>query len=380
MATYSYTYQPEDFLNGEFALSALSRAIRNSEDISAGLKTITRNDNGSCEIIFKQELSSGEEDELDAIVSVHDGEPLGGTAKTVEVTNTSIGVSLTSEKKTDDNRIRVAVEKSNMSRKTLYSHDWSDPCTWYEQSVRVANEVATDSGDQTRYTLAHTYVIDNYHGRLSEEDYLTDSDGYSYRVIVKVNDVQKTEQDPHYGTGGDYTISYEDGYIDFLAALNAEDEVKVTYHYQNGSRFTIKPLAGKCLDLSLAEIQFSTDIQLNDTIVFATYGLADVFAPGYYPPGTMIPLVNPIKYKTLKDFYNDAVRAYPKMSALGGSNWRSANFEAVVLDWDYVSAVRLHGTYGMEIRVELEHNEPVQGTFATATFYCVSVTSSDCGH
>jgi len=281
---------------------------------------------------------------------------------------------------TQDGRIRIAVEKSNVSRKTLYSHDWTDPTTWYEQSVRVVEEVATDSGNHVRYVLSNFNVIDNYHGKISEEDFLTDSDGYSYRVVVKVNDTQKTEQDPHYGTGGDYTIDYDDGYIDFLSALDAEDEVKVTYHYENGSRFTIKPTSGKCLDLSLAEIQFSTDVELMDTILFATYGLADVFAPGYYPPGTMIPLTNPVKYKTMRDFYNDAVRAYPKIAALGGAGWRGCNFDTVVLDWDYVSAVRLHGAYGMEIRVSLEHDEPVQGTFATATFYCMSVDAGDCGH
>lgn len=289
-----------------------------------------------------------------------------------------LGIPTGITKSTDDNRLRVAVEKSNMSRKTIYTHDWADPTTWCEQSVRIVDEVPTNMGDNQSYQLAQNHVIDNYHGKMSEEDYMTDGDGYSYRVSVTVNDVAKTEQDPHYGTGGDFTVNYLDGYIDFVSALDPSDAVKVTYHYENGSLFTVKPSSTKCIDLSLCEIQFSTDMEMTDTIVFATYGLADVFAPGQFPAGTMIPLTNPVKYKTVRDFYNDAVKSYPKVAALGGSGWRGCNFDTVVMDWDYVSASRLHGPYGMEIRIYLEHETPIQGSFATATFYCLS--NNDCEH
>ena len=282
-----------------------------------------------------------------------------------------------SPKTTSDGLSRVAMEKTTVSRKTLYTHDWTDPTTWYEQSVRVVDEVATNSGDNQSYQLAHNNVIDNYHGKISEEDNLFDSDGHSYRVSVSVNDQDGyVEQDPHYASGGDYTINYSDGYVDFTYALDSSDTVKVTYHYENGSRFTIAPTSGKELKIMLAEVQFSTDVIMTDSVHFDTYAYAAVFAPQLgLPPGTKIKIQG-IIYKGMKDFYNDAVRAYPKMAAIGGTGYRSANFDMVVLDWDYVAAASLHSSYGMETRVFLEHDTPLDGSFGTATFYCTSEDES----
>jgi len=275
--------------------------------------------------------------------------------------------------KTDDGIGRVAIEKTTVSRKTLYTHDWTDPTTWYEQSVRVVDEVATNTGDNQSYQLSHNNIIDNYHGKVSEEDSLVDSDNHSYRVSLSVNGYDGyIEQDPHYGVGGDYTVNYQDGYINFIYTLDSSDEVKVTYHYENGSRYTIAPTSGKDLKIMLAEVQFSTDVIMTDSVHFDTYAYASVFAPHLgLPPGTKIKIQG-IVYKGMKDFYNDAVRAYPKMSAIGGTDWRSANFDMVVLDWDYVSAATLRSLYGMETRVFLEHDKPLEGSFGTATFYCTS--------
>jgi len=204
---------------------------------------------------------------------------------------------------------------------------------------------------------------------------LTDSDGYNYRVIVSVNDTQKTEQDPHYGSGGDYTVNYSDGYVDFISALDSGDEVKVTYHYENGSVFTLRPTSNKDLKIMMAEIQFSTDVIITDSIHFDTYGYAGVFAPQLGLPPTMLIKIQGIIYKGIKDFYNDSIRTYPKMAAIGGSSWRGADFDIVVMDWDYVSASTVHSEYGMETRVFLEHDEPLDGSYASATFYCTSETN-----
>lgn len=267
---------------------------------------------------------------------------------------------------------RVAVEKTTMSRVTLMTHDWTDPTTWYEESIYVTNEIANNTGDNQLYELSHNNIIDNYHGKISEEDQLVDLDGYSYRVSVTVNDSECIEQDPHYGTGGDYVVDYSDGYIEFTSVLNVDDIVKVTYHYENGSNYTIKPTQGKGLAITFTELQFSTDVIVNDSVHFDMYGYASVFAPQLgLPEGTKIKILGNT-YKGMKDFFNDAVRSYPKMSAIGGPGWRGTDFDIVVLDWDYVAAVKLYDSYGMEIRAFLEHNIPIDGSFATTTFYCIS--------
>jgi hypothetical protein len=272
---------------------------------------------------------------------------------------------------TPDGLHRVAIEKTTLSRTTLYTHNWSDPTTWYEQSVRSVDEIPANEGDNKQYNLEYNNIIDLYHGKITGEDSLKDSDGYSYRVSVTVDGYNKSEQDPHYGSGGDYVVNYDDGYITFLNEQSPSADIKVTYYYENGSRFTIKPESGKKLKLELTEIQFSTDLVMKDSVHFGVYGLADVFLPDTYPPGTMIPLRTE-KYKSMRDFYNDAVRSYPTTPAVGGAGWRGLDTPMVVLDWDYISAETLNSSYGVEIRVSLEHDEPMGGSFATATFYFIS--------
>lgn len=274
--------------------------------------------------------------------------------------------------KTPDGLTRFAAEKSSTASTTFYSHDWADKTTWTTSAARVVNEVATRT-TSTIYTLAHTNVIDTYHGKVTGEDYLLDPQGNSYRVTVTVNSIAKTEQDPHYGTGGDYTVNYEAGTIQFLAPIAPTDTVRVTYHYATNSLYVLAPAPGKKLILSFVEVQFSADIEITDSVVFQPYGLVDVFAPQLMPgipSGTKIPLGNPLVYKTMNDYQNDAVRAYPKYPALGGTGWRGSPQEILVMDWDYLRGKTLAASAGMEIHLTLAHDTPFNGYYATATFYC----------
>lgn len=277
-----------------------------------------------------------------------------------------------SHKKTADDRIRVAIEKSDATAIDVYTQNWTDKTTWYYDSARIVDEVATDSGDQITYNLANNYIIDTYHGKITQEDTLLDSGGNSYRVEVKVNDVVKTEQDPHLGTGGDYTIDYDNGDVIFNSALSGGDVVKVTYHYAQTSLFKIVPDTGKTLTIEIAEVQFSADIVVTDSVLFETWGLVDVFAPQLMPgipSGTQIK-IKTFTYKTMNDYHNAAFKSYPQYPALGGNNWRGQQQPTTVFDWDYQRGLTLHDAYGMEVRILLEHDVPFGGTYATATLYC----------
>ena len=287
-----------------------------------------------------------------------------------------MSVDLRPNPKTLDGRSRVAIEKPDTSKVTLYSHDWTDKTTWYETATRVVDEVATVKVPlvYTTYEVVNNDLIDSCHGKITQEDYLKDSEGNSYRVTVKVNDVEKTEQDPHAGSGGDYTIDYTAGEVTFLSALSGSDVVKVTYHYAIDSLFTIKPAAGKDLLLDFVEVQFSGDVDITDSVTFQMFGYVDVFAPQLtptpYPPGTLIPLADPLVYKGMRDYLNDAVRSYVKYpQGLGGNSWRGLSQDVYIFDWDYVRATRLYSAYGMEIRVKLDHDIEFGGSYATATFY-----------
>jgi hypothetical protein len=291
-----------------------------------------------------------------------------------------VGQLLVNPAKTSDGRQRIAIEKSQNVRTNFFSYDFTDPCTWYQTATRIVDEVATDSGDHITYNLAQNRVIDNYHGRITQEDDLLGSGGHSLRVVVKVNDVVKTEQDPHYGTGGDYTINYELGKVIFESVKDVADVIKVTYHYAINSIYTVKPLAGKQLLIDIAEVQFSSDVDPRDTVLFEAWGIADFFLTSAQMTAYGIPYgigykirLQRLAYKTMADFHNDAFRSYPSYPALGDpDNWRSQHHAVTTFDWDYLGSVSLSSAKGMELRVYLEHHEPFVGYMATATFYCRS--------
>jgi hypothetical protein len=276
------------------------------------------------------------------------------------------------DQKTPDGRLRVSSEKSNVSRYTIYTHNWCDRTTWYSKSNFVDGEVvAFVSGS---YQLSHGNIIDTYHGKLTGEDFLKDSNGISYRVKLFASGTQKFEQDPHYGVGGDFTVNYDDGTVTPVSG-QFEDPVTVSYHYATTSEFIIKPSLGKCLVLNNTETQFSDDIVINDSVSFKVYGFVEVFAPHLcpvpYPSGTLIHL-DTLRYKTIFDFYNEAMRSYPSYPALGGSGWRGTTHPTYIFDWDYVSSQTIYSSKGMELHIMLDHDVPMGGTFGTTTFYFIS--------
>lgn len=351
MPSTVYTYPLSQTVYGTWDRIYLEREIL---DRGFGPALESTAENGTdIDITFGDALDAAEQDMLAGIVSAHTAKAPPG------------------EKKTADGVLRVAVEKPDTSKKTCYTHNWSDRTTWYTDAARVVDEVAVDSGDLITYNLANEYVIDTYHGKITQEDFLADDGGNSYRVVVTVDDVAQVEIDPHTDVG-DYTVDYASGAIIFETAQAVSAVVKVTYHYAQGSKFVIQPAPGKMLKLDMVEVQLSADVALTDTLLFNVYGLADVFAPGVFPPGTIIPLGNPLVFKTMSDYYNDAVRSYVKYPPLGGSSWRGSDQEFYVLDWDYIRSTYLYHSYGMYIEVSLEHDSPFGGSFASATFYCTS--------
>lgn len=295
---------------------------------------------------------------------------------TINVENAAKGSPITISS-TIDNEITAYIKKAVNPKIPFISPNWCDKTTWYAGSTYVSNETATDSGDHTTYTLAHTNVIDTYHGKITFEDALTDSDGRSYRAVVKVNGTAKTEQDPHYGTGGDYTIDYAAGTVTFLSALQANDVVTVSYHYADTVIMTVAPLTGYKLIIESVELHITEDAVMNDSCRFQAYGLVECFAPQLMQPpysipeGTKIPIGDPLVYKTIVDLINDSNKSYPSYPALGASNWRGSPEPIHKFIWDYDEGVtELYAKYGMEIRLSLDHNEPCGGTSVTVTLHC----------
>ena len=289
---------------------------------------------------------------------------------------------------TDAGVPRVAIEKSDKGGITFYSQDFCNRRTWFQNSTRVVDEVASNSTtlEYIEYELANTNIIDVTHGLIMDEDNLVDDNGLDYKIHVKKNGEEVSEVDPHTGIG-DYTVNHAAGTISFLVANSPSDTIEVSYCHAQGSLYKIVPPADKKYLIDMVEIQFASDVIMKDSVVFEVYGYAVAFVPErtnpelidpnstlynpsmYIPPLTKIPIQTK-KYKTVRNLLDDAVKAYSKYPAISSSNWRGTLQETVVMDWDYVRSIPLLGTAGMEMHLYLEHDEEFEGEFATATFYC----------
>lgn len=290
-----------------------------------------------------------------------------------------MGIIYPSQPKTSDGKPIFSLWPTEGTRKTFVTPNWCDRCTWYPNAVRVVDEVASTS-DFTSYSVVNNSLIDSKHGRLSGEEFLTDSNGYPFFVVVSVNDVAVAEQDPNTESGGDYTVNYEDGVIVFFTPRDPGDVVKVTYHYATTSMYILAPQAGKNIKIKSAEVQFSKNIDLTDSVYFQAYGYVIVFAPqlaqsngGPYPDTTKIPLGNPTIYKTMMDYINEANGAHPEIPALPGQGgWRNLANGIITFPWNYQALTTISSAAGMEIRIFLKNEIPFGGSAATATFYCLS--------
>jgi hypothetical protein len=181
-----------------------------------------------------------------------------------------------------DGKPLVATVSAEGLKRNCISPNWCDRTTWYQESIRVVNESATTSDFLRKvWDVSNDNIIDVYHGKLTGEDDLLDKDGYSYRVSIIVDGTEKIERDPHYGTGGDFTINYSSGQITFFNSIASGKTPLVTYHYENGSLWTIKPYDGEILKIKRAEAQFSEDVDLKDTLIYSVYGSVDSFALQY---------------------------------------------------------------------------------------------------
>lgn len=343
MASYEYTIST-DFPNGKVDPSRLGAEIRASAIVTALEGSQTSGD--TCTIIFKADLSAGDKTILDGIVAAHSGEPLPSETTTVEVTNPALTVFSMPPVGLKSNQI---------------SQNWCDRTTWWYSSAAAEDEVATTTDPERKvWSLAHQFVIDVFHGKLTGETMLAEM-----RVVVVVGGVTKTEQDPHYGTGGDFVVDYAAGTITFFESIGAGDDPVVSYNYENGSTFIIHPNDGEVWKLKGSEAQFSEDVEMTDSMVY------EVWAYNPYDPPNKIMVAAPDYYKTIDDFINDSNKAYAEIPALGGSGWRGSTKKKSVFAWDFQTTTELVAEWGMELRVRLEHDTVYGGTFATGTFYFI---------
>ena len=251
-----------------------------------------------------------------------------------------------------EGHVTVEVRPRLGSGKTIVTHNFCDPCTWYQKSTLEDGgdgygAVLTDEGSQTVYDSAHTNWIDVKHGRLTGEDLLP------YGVSVTVEGSAKTEDT-------DFTVDYENGKITFNPALNPSDEVKAVYHYAASSTFTIGPDAGKKLRLLYTEAQFSINAEIPKPITFQVW----VYNPQDLP--NKVPYGNPEVYKSGYDLANIG-NGGAYVPAFGG-----IEEDVVIIPFNYATVKDLASSVGAEIRISVQDDTPCDGYFGSLTAYCLS--------
>lgn len=261
------------------------------------------------------------------------------------------------------NRLRVTIEpRMDGDGFVAVSHNWCDPTTWYSDSVQDSATLA-DSGDGRTFTSGIPNWIDLKHGRVYREDLVASA----YPVVVTVNDVPMTERAPFADTEGDFIVDYAAGSVTFEADQSGKT-VAASFYRENGSAYYLRPDAGKRLWIERSEVQFSSDVDIVDTIHFAPFatipGVGDV------------QVAAATTYKRAQDFVDEANGTYPQVPAFGGTS-RGLSVPHLVFPFNYLSLKDIKSSQGLFIKVWLETDNAYGGAFATATFYCTSHDDPD---
>lgn len=247
-------------------------------------------------------------------------------------------------KKTTSSIDKVAIYEPEGDAATIVSHDFTDPCTWFQGSIGVVDEVLTLKAGTT-YAGLKPFWIDLKNGRLYDEDTVL-SQNPTFHPEIKVAGVVVT-------TG--FTINFKSGEVTFTVAPTGA--VTASYRYADKSWYIIKPKAGKVLSIKTAEVQFSANAVIDNPFYFEVWV--------NHPTLGMVPVPNSrIAYKNAKDFIsacNEGQGLIPK--------WSGLLHDVHVFPFHYARPKPLKSSQGVEIRVYCKDHKPLVGEFATATFY-----------
>lgn len=250
--------------------------------------------------------------------------------------------------------VPVAIYKPEETSFSRCTHDFSNKCTWYTNSVRVTGE--TLLGTALVWTTANQFVIDVDTGVVNRQDTLQ-----SYRLIVYDNGTEVSNSD--------YIVDYRTGTITFTSTPTGP--VTADYSYSpdtvGSSEWKVSPTAGNMLIIEHSEVQFTSDVLMTTPMKF------EVWIDNPYVAVTGHPLfgipripAESIQYNSIRDIINESNLGYqvPTMASIGQP--------VVVFPFNYVTVKPLHSALNTELIISSVGDTEMIGTFGTATFYLVS--------
>ncbi len=247
----------------------------------------------------------------------------------------------------------VIIKKSySESSRSFVSPNFSDKTSWFCDATVVTDEIATTS-DDTIYDFATSKDVIDF-------DAITDREDYPDRELkVKKNDVEIT-------TG--FTVDYQTNKITFGSANQGSDVIKVTYAYANSSCFELTASAGKYIELSYVETQFSEGTTINDYLIF------ELILNNATTSDTNV-VAGKTEYRTAKDYLNKG--NHGTILNPFGELTKKVN----VFPWNYMTGFTIK-PIGEEvnpaenefnkIKMYLKNDTPYTNCeIGTATFYCL---------
>ena len=384
--TFVYS-QTDDFTNQKVDIGALLEEISRSAIKVSPDYDNTKTQGDTVTVVFLADLDSADETVLygdvspaEGLIGAHTGDPLENPAS-VAVTNLNLDsegkLEITQYPRSGDEALRV-------------THNWCDPCTWYQQSTRHDDVTCTDTGDGLKWSTGHINLIDLRHGRLSfEEDVKANNyalSGEDFNLAVEVDGSPVVEHTPLAGQvvsdawerdeDGDYWIDHELGEIHFKAS-QAGKAVTISCCVSGSSEWNLDVMHdGKDMDIEYAEAQFAALLDMRSNLEVQFYGMVDAFAPELLeepynvPSGTPIPLLpRAYTYKRLTDFIAESTSALPVLPIIGHpANPRTAP-SVIVFPFQYQAKRGLAVAGQMRMSISLPGNKPWGGAYCTVSFY-----------
>jgi len=264
---------------------------------------------------------------------------------------------------------------------SLCSHNFSDKCTWFGDSVRVNDEVLSDSGDGLIFVSAHENWIDMSSGRMHRDDLWVmmqqlshPEDPHGYQVVIKIDGVVAIMREPYETSGGDYEVNWDEGKIEFFGDQSGKI-VTASYNYATTSNFYLRPFyPGNVLIVEDVEADLSEDSIMTDTICYG----------GWHYEDDQSICDGVIKYKRTSQIAAEAKGNFPILVAVGATEVekqiadikefrrksRGMKYSCQAIPFKYATARYILSSNQSEVRVYTEHHRAMIGESVTITFYC----------
>ena len=390
MAATKYTYNvTQDFPNGKVNLSTIQGEITSSAIVTAfdyidSLGGSISKDvltGGTIDVWFKDALSTGDRTILDGDAADPAGGLIASHNNTLSIADIQPVTVANIPNVSISGHPSVVVTKPSQSeagRIYVFSCDFTKKETFYVDSSGASDSFNAD-GIQKTFSLAYGSgngyaVIDLCHGKVTEEHLITTPSGGSYIPVVKINGALQDERESYEVTGGHYTIDYVAGKLIFISAPPSGNTVTVDYYTSgpdHGPCILAGPAAGKKWTLNAAEMQFSMDVDMTDTLlqnVLVDIPIFDGSGNYLYTAYDQKAAADAV-YKNIGAFLDYTYGSYPIIPGFGGS--RGLTKDTIILRWDYLSSMELPSSLNARIKAWTKHKRAFTGERATVTIYGV---------